>query len=903
MNWFQRLIKKRQLETELEKEMRDHLERQVSGYRRAGLTEEEARRKARLIFGGIEQVREECREARGTRWVESTLQDLRLALRSLRKSPGFAFTAIVTLALGIGANTAIFALLDAVRLRSLPVPDSQKLALIQIEGGTRFGIVDFANSLSYAVFEQIRDHQQGFSGVFAWSPNTFEVGKGATKRPTNGLWVSDGIFSTLGIIPARGHLFTAEDDRAGCSIRGVVISYGFWQREFGGRDSVIGSKLFIQDHATEIIGVTPAGFAGLEVGKTFNIALPLCSLASYSPEDDTLRRTDYSFLTVMGHLRPGWTLAQAKDQLASISPAIFQATLPTGYEASSHNDYLKFRLAAYPAANGVSGLRETYDTSLWLLLGITGLVLLIACTNLANLMLVRATTREREMAVRLAIGASRWRLIRQLLTEGFVLAAAGAILGACLARLLSRTIVLFVTTQRDSIYLDLSLNWRILGFAAAVAAFTCLIFGLVPAFRGSRIDPGEAIKTGSRGMTGNRQRGWFQSALIISQIAISLVLLIAAIFFVRSFWNLMTLNPGFREKGIVVASLDFSHIPRLRSSNGTLLEWTEDRAALYVRNVMEQLRALPQIESVGTSTHVPLDGSSWTLGFHISGEKGGSKFTWVSPGYFETMGKPLFAGRAFNDHDTPSSPRVAVVNETFVRRFLNARNPLGQAFRTLAEPNYPATEYQIVGVVKDAKYAGLREEIPPEVFASAQQRGASASPNAFIRSSSAPAVVISAVRQKLNQISPEIRSDFHVLETEIRDGLVRERLMAVLSGFFGVVAALLAAVGLYGVISYIVIARRSEIGIRLALGATRGSIIRAVLQQASPLFLGGTALGVLLALIGITAARSLLFGLKSKDPVTFVAASFFLLAIAFAASFIPARRASRLDPLRALRYE
>jgi predicted permease len=893
MNWFQRLINKRQLETELDKEMRDHLERQVSDYRRAGLTEEEARRKARVIFGGIEQVREECREARGTRWAESTVQDLRLALRTLRKSPGFTFTAIATLALGIGANTAIFALLEAVRLRSLPVPDPQKLALIQIEGGNRFGVIDLPNSLSYAVFEHIREHQRGFSGVFAWSPYSFDLGRGVAKHTTNGMWVSGGIFSSLGTSPAKGRLLTPEDDHPGCGIPGAVISYGFWQREFGGRDSVIGSKIFIHDRPSEIIGVTPPGFNGLDVGKTFSIALPLCSLPSFFPGADVLRRTDLSFLMVMGRLRPGWSLTRARDQLASISPAIFQATLPAGYEASSHNDYLKCRLTAYSAGNGVSGLRDTYDTSLWLLLGITGLVLLIACTNLANLMLVRATAREREMAVRLAIGASRWRLIRQLLTEGLVLAIIGAILGACLARLFSRTIVLFLTTQRDSIYLDLSLNWHVLGFATAIAGITCLIFGLVPAFRGSQTDPGETIKTGTRGMTRSRQRGWLQSALVVSQIAVSLVLLIGAILFVRSFWNLMTLNPGFREKDIVVASLDFSHLPPL----------PEQRAALYLRNVMEQLRALPQVESAGTSTHVPLDGSSWTLGFHLSDEKGASKFTWVSPGYFETMGMPLLQGRGFSGHDTPSSPRVAVVNQTFARRFLNGLNPLGRTLQTLTEPNYLATEYQIIGVIKDAKYAGLREEIPPEVFASAQQRGASAFQNVFIRSWFPPAAVISAVRQKLNQTSPEIRSDFRVFQTEIQDGLVRERLMAVLSGFFGALAALLAAVGLYGVISYIVLARRGEIGIRLALGATRGSIVRAVLQQASFLFLGGTALGILLSLTVITTARSLLFGLAPNDPVTFVAASLFLLAVALAASFIPARRASRLDPLAALRYE
>jgi predicted permease len=420
--------------------------------------------------------------------------------------------------------------------------------------------------------------------------------------------------------------------------------------------------------------------------------------------------------------------------------------------------------------------------------------------------------------------------------------------------------------------------------------------GLVPAFRGSRTDPGEAMKGGTRGVSGTRQRGWFQSALVVSQVAISLVLVIGAVLLVRSFWNLMTLNPGFREKDIIVASLDFSHVP-----GGPAM--SEKSAALYVRNVMEQLRALPNLQSLGTSTHVPLDGSSWTLGFHLSGAKGSSKFTWVSPGYFDTMGKPILQGRALNDRDSRSFPRIAVVNQTFVRRFLNGVNPVGRTMRTLAEPNYPATEYQIIGVVKDAKYAGLRDEIPPEVFASAQQRGVSAFQNVFIRSSVAPGVLISGVRRKLNQISPEIRSDFRVLETDIQDGLVRERLMAILSGFFGALAALLAAIGLYGVISYTVVAQRYEIGIRLALGATRGSIIKAVMGRASVLLAGGTVVGVLLALTATVTAQSLLFGIKSTDPVTFLAATLFLTMIALGASFVPARRASRLNPLTALRYD
>ena len=894
MNWFQRLIKKRQLEAELAQEIADHLQRQIDGYRRVGLSEEEARRKAQLAFGGLEQVREECREARGTVWVESVLQDLRLALRTLRKTPGFTVTAIATLALGIGANTAIFALLDAVRLRSLPVPDPQELALIQIEGGNRgFGVTRSYNSLSNAVWEQIRDHQRGFASVFAWEQASFAVGGGSNSRPVSGLWVSGQFFSGLDIAPMKGRLFSAQDDHLGCGMPGVVVSYGFWQKQFGDRDSAIGNKILIENRPTEIIGITPPRFTGLAVGKTFDAALLLCSRPSYLPEDDALRRTDYSFLNVMGRLQKAWPLAQASDQLASISPAIFASTEPVGYEASPQTSYRKLRLAAYPASNGISGLRDTYDISLWLLLGITGLVLLIACANLANLMLVRATTREREMAVRLAIGASRKRLIRQLLTENFVLAAAGAILGAGLAHLLSKGIVLFLTTQRDAIYLDLALNWRILTFTAVMAGITCLTFGLIPAFRGAQTNPGEALKAGSRGMTGSRQRGWLQSAFVVSQVAISLVLLVAAILFVRSFWNLITLDPGFREKGIVLASVDFSHSPAQ----------SEDRARLYVRNVMTELRALPQVESLGTSTHVPLDGSSWTLGFHLDASRGSSKFTWVSPEYFETLGKPLLQGRPPNDRDTPSTPRIAVVNQTFVREFAGGASPLGRTVKTLAEPNYPATEYEIVGVVKDAKYAGLREEVPPEVFGSAQQFGVGAEQNVFIRSSSPPAMIVSAVRQKLKQISPEIRSDFRVFETEIQDGLVRERMMAVLSGFFGALAALLAAVGLYGVISYTVLARRGDIGIRLALGATRGSIVKAVMQQALILLVGGAALGILLAFVATTASRSLLFGLKPNDPLTFVAASVFLLAVGFTASFVPAYRAARLNPLNALRYE
>lgn len=895
MNWFSRLLQQSRQEVQLQKELQEHLERQAADYVRSGMTEAEATRKARVMFGSVEQVKEECRDARGTLWLESTLQDLRLALRNLRKSPGFTFTALCTLALGIGANAAIFQLLDAVRLRTLPVADPQSLVQIEIEGGNRgFGLSDLRTSVSYPVWARIRQHQNGFSGVFAWLRNSssVEVGTGAGAHTVRGLAATGGTFSTLGIRPVRGRLFTEAEEGASCGIPGAVISYGFWQSEFGGRDSAVGSKLIIQGHPTDVIGITPPRFSGLEVGKTFDIAVPLCSVSTYAPDTDMFGRSDISTLTVMGRLRPGWTLAEARAQLASISPAIFQATVPTGY-GSSQDFYKKFRLSAYPSATGVSGLRETYDTSLWLLLGITGLVLLIACANLANLMLVRATTREREIAVRLAIGASRWRLVRQLLTEGLLLAIAGAIASIGLAQLFSKGIVRFLSTAQDAPYLDLSLHVPVLLFIAGVAILTCLIFGLVPAFRGSQTDPGAVIHSAGRGMTAGRDRNVLQHMLVVIQISVSLVLLVAAALFVRSFWNLMTFNPGFRERGIVIAYVDFGRLN---------LAKTRDHA--FIRDILEQVRSIPTVESVASSTHRPLDGSSWSFIVNLDGVENSPKFTWVSQGYFQTMGIPLLAGRAFNDRDTTASPHVAIVNQTFVRTFVKNANPLGKTFVTRAEPNYPSVQYEIIGVVKDTKYASLREPVPPEAFgAMLQALAPDSQATLYIRSAAPAANVIAAMRKKLAQISPEIRSNYEVFENRIQDGLIRERLMAVLSGFFGAIAVMLAAIGLYGVISYTVLARRNEIGIRMALGASRYALVTGIVRQASRFIILGVSFGVALAFAVARSTSSLLFGLQPDDPLTLVAAALFLIGVALAASFVPARRASRLDPMSALRCE
>src|SRR5579859_2355258 len=444
------------------------------------------------------------------RWrAESLVQDVRFAVRTLRKSWGFTLTAVLTLALGIGANTAIFQLLDAVRLRSLPVANPGALAGVQVKSGNRgFGITttDNETSLTYPLWEQIRLHQQVFSSVFAWADSgSASLGEGAQMRRAHGLWVSGETFAALGLHPLRGRFFTEQDDRPGCGAPGAVISYGLWQSEFGGQDSAIGSKLMVDGRSTEVIGVAPRSFFGLEVGKNFDFAAPFCSVETYFPGLGTLARPDYFWMHVWGRLKPGVTLQQASFQLSSMSPGVIEATLPKGYGPTPLAIYRSFRLIAFPAGNGISSLRQSYDTSLLLLLTITGLVLLIACANLGNLMLVRAGAREREMAVRLALGASRWRLIRQLLSEGLLLAAGGAALGIALAQIFSRGLIRFLSGEGDGIRLDLSLDWRVLLFTGWIAAGTCLIFGLVPAFRSSGAKPGAALKSGSRGTTAGRE--------------------------------------------------------------------------------------------------------------------------------------------------------------------------------------------------------------------------------------------------------------------------------------------------------------------------------------------------------------------------------------------------------------
>jgi predicted permease len=825
-------------------------------------------------------------------------QDLKFGARLLRLNPGFAAVAMMSLALGIGANTAIFQLLDAVRLRTLPVKNPQELAVVKIDD-RKWGSGHFEgpySALTNPIWEQIRDRQEGFSGIFAWAADNFNLATGGEVHYVRGNYVSGDYFRVLAEQPLLGRVFSLADDHRGCGASGAVISYGFWQREFGGDASALGRKITVEGRPFEITGITEPGFYGVEVGRSYDVAVLICSEPVIRGEDTMYDMRHGWWLSAMGRLKPGWTLERATAQLKAVSPAILEATIPPVYKPDDVKKYLDYKFAAFSAQNGFSDLRSEYESPLWTLLAIAGLVLLIACANLANLMLARASAREREIGVRLSLGASRGRLIRQLLAESLLLAVAGAALGTLLSQALSRGMVAFLSTQNTPTFVDLHPDWRVLGFTSGLAILTCAIFGLTPALRATRVAPVVVLKSTGRGMTAGRERFGLRRALVVSQVALSLVLLVGALLFVRTLRNLLTLDPGFQQQGVLVASLDLSR-----------LNLAAERRQGFKRELLDRVRAIPGINSAADASVVPISGNSWNGNITVEGSdklKGTPNFSQVTPGYFKTLRTPFLAGRDFDDHDTASSPKVAIVNEIFVSKILNGANPVGVRIRQETYQGRPTPVYEIVGLVKNTKYSDLREEPRPIVFVVAAQDDKPDQYAQFLIRSDLPmAGVLPAVKQVLSEASPDIAMEFHGLATQIHDSLLKERLMATLSGFFGFLAALLATVGLYGVISYTVARRTNEIGIRMALGAQRGSVVGLIMREAGVLLSMGIVIGAALALAAARTAAALLFGLKPHDPLTILAAIGALALVAAAASFLPAHRASRLDPMAALREE
>lgn len=868
-------------------EIREHMQMRIDANLARGMSAAEASREARLRFGNPIAVQERVDAEDAAFSLANVFSDARYAMRGFVKSPGFTIVAILTLALGIGANTAVFELLDALRIRSLPVQAPQELAEVRIAGGNHgFGV----NDGPYAQFTlpmwlEVRRSHEPFSSIFAWRATDVLAGKMTDAKRIHALEVSGEFFNVLGIAPWQGRLLQTQDEGA-CQLSKVVVSYPYWKSQLGGLPITASSTTMIDGNLVQVLGVTPPSFFGLVVGERFDVAYPTCT-----PPNP--RREVFSF-SVIGRLKPGWTIDRASAYFGSLSHGIFDATAPTGYNAHAIENYKAFRLAAYSASAGVSSLRDAYDSSLLLLLAITALVLLIACANLANLMLARASVRQREMAIRLAVGASRTRLLQQLLIESGLLAISGAILGLALAQPLAHLLVTSLNTSQSAIQLTIALDWRVLLFATAVAGLTAIVFGTIPAMRGAKADPMTALKSGVRGVMGSRERFSMQRLMVITQIAVSMVLLVGALLFVHSYRNLVTIDPGMRENGITTGYFGYY-----------MLNIKPENEAQFKQQLLDDIRSVPGVENAAGTTFTPLGGGSWEHNVQVGAVEGATKFTYASPSFLATMGIPLLTGRNFTDADTNASPFVLIVNQTFIRRYLGNQPPIGHAVHVMPEPNYPERTYQVIGTIPDTKYNNLREATPPMAFAPAAQFPVTAQgPGmAVMIASNDTSTTIAAVRRTIAARYPTMIVQFFDFQQGIRDHLVRDRMMAMLSGFFGLLAAMLVVIGLYGVLSYFVAQRRNEIGVRIALGAPRLQVIGLVLRDTVAMLLTGILFGTVLSLMAGRGASTLLFGLKAWDLPTLAVSIVLLSAISVLASCVPAIRASRLDPVAALRCE
>lgn len=931
------IFRKNHVEQDLTDELRFHLEKLIEQNVARGMAPAQARYAALRELGGVEQIKEECRDMRRMNFVTNLIQDLRYGLRTLAKSPGFTAVIVLSLALGIGANTAIFSLINAVLLKTLPIQDPQELAVLQWSShGWADGIIgnvagdmdqDKAGrmtspSFTYALYEEIRTHGDVFSSMLALAGNGSDVNLGYQGTPgrADGELVSGTFFSTLGVVPIVGRVITPEDDRFRASPV-AVISHAYWERRFGRDAGVVGRRITVNAVPFTIVGVCPPEFYGVQPGRAVDVWLPLHTQplvepswsrqgwnGSGAPPVDALFATSGDWwVVIMGRLKPGVTFQRARPELE----VLLQQAMAPDVRASTKPETIP-HIDISAASKGLNDLRHQFSRPLFILMTVVGLVLLIACANVANVLLARATMRQKEIAVRLAIGAGRRRLIRQLLTESMLLAAIGGGVGLLFAFWGTHVLMAFLSSGRDPVVLSVTPDPRVLGFTAAISVLTGILFGLSPALRAIRVDLTPSLKeSGTRLPGASQARGGMRlglgKTLVIVQVGLSLLLLVGAGLFVRTLINLEQVNPGFDQYNLLLFGID----PTQDGHTG-------QRLVAFYQELTRRISALPGVLSASASSNTLVGGGGNAVMTHILGytpkpaenEKGVlAAIDTVGPGFFETMHLPLVLGRSITEDDTEAAPKVAVVNETFARNYLGKGNPIGRQF----SPGDPkASPIEVVGVVRDAKFFDLREEIPPTIYVPFLQGlsdetavlGALGAMHFEVRTAGDPIAMVPAVRRVAQTMDPSLALyDVRSQTEQIDQTLFQERLFARLSGFFGILATVLACVGVYGIMAFATTGRTHEIGIRMALGAGRGQIMGMVLRETFVLLAVGIAAGALVALETSRLVATLLYGVKSTDPLTVAVAALLMLAAATLAGYVPARRAATVDPMVALRYE
>jgi predicted permease len=844
--------------------------------------------------------------------LTSLWNDIRYAIRGFRRAPLFTAIAVISLAFGIGANTAVFSLLDQVMLRLLPVKQPEELVLLTMRGshyGSNWGM----NAISYPMYSDFRDHNQVFSGMFCRFPLDASLGYGNRTERVAAELVSGSYFPVLGVKAALGRTFTPDDDHVPGGEPLAVLSYSFWQARFSSDRGIIGKTLVINGHDMTVIGVAQLGFDGVELGHTTKVFVPIMMKAQMTPFWDGLKDRRQRWVNAFGRLKPGISAQQAEASLQPFMHSMLEmeAKEPAFRNASAYTrqQFLKSWIDVLPGSQGRSYLRQQLGTPLWVLMGITGAVLLLACANLANLLLARATTREREIAIRFAIGASRRRIIRQFLIESLLLSAFGAAAGLLVAVWADR-LLLRAYLPPDSVG-DLTISatpdLRVLGFTLITMLLTALIFGLVPALRGSHGDVAPTLKDQAGAVLGGSNVA-FRKVLVGVQVTLSLLLLIAAGLFLRTLTNLRNLGPGFPAERLIGFNLD-------PSLNG----YTGERAKIFYKALTNDLRSIPGIRSVGLASMRILEDNEWDSSVTVEGyaAKPGQSpepfMNSISPDYFATLGVPIIMGRDFTVKDVQRvkhgpdkddwSPTTVIINEAFARKFFAGRNPIGLHIGFGSDPG-TKTDMDVIGVVKDIKYTNLRDQIPVQAFVPYLADEHVGGMTVYLRTTVDPREIMSIVRQKVRRLDPSIpiygmRSTEQQLDLSLRT----ERLVASLSTVFGLLATLLAVIGLYGVMAYTVARRTREIGVRMALGAVQGNVIWMVMREVLMVVAIGVAVGIPAAIGLSLLVRSQLYELSPHDPATLALAAFSLAVVACLAGFVPAFRASRVDPTQALRYE